>query len=85
MKWEYKVSLFLLLLSQIVFLGLAAYHTEVGLISGTRAVSPTAGYSWIWYHMEQWIISLFLSVLALVFFVYGVITEIKPYWKLKFH
>ena len=84
MKWEYKVSLLLLLLSQVVFLGLAAYHTEVRLISDDDSgVSPTSGYSWIWYHMDQWIISLVLSILALAFFVYGVITEIKPNWKLS--
>lgn len=74
MRWEYKVSLFLLLLSQVIFLGLAAYHTQ-GLLSGEGT------YSWIWYHPEHWFFSLSLSVIALLLFVYAAITDIKPDWK----
>ncbi len=69
MRWQYKVSLFLMLLSQTVFLGLAAYYTDNQL--------PTAGYSWIWHHPEHWTFSLAISLLGLAFLVYGIISEIK--------
>ena len=55
MRWQYKVSLFLLVLSQVVFFGLAAYHTDDQIYypDGNLEATPTRGYSWIWYHPEQ--------------------------------
>jgi hypothetical protein len=78
MRWQYKVSLFLLLLSQVVFFGLAAYHLDDQLYypDGNIEATPTRGYSWIWYHPEQWLISLVLVGAAVGFFVYGLGMEI---------
>ena len=77
MKWYYKASFFLLLLSQTFFLALAAYHTDNELYypDGNLNVTPTVGYSWIWYHLDQWIISLFLGGLSLIVVVFGLMTE----------
>ena len=79
MMWQYKVSLFLLMLSLIVFLGLAAYYTDNQIYypDGNLEATPTRGFSWIWYHPEAWLISLGLDVAALTFFVYGVAVEIR--------
>lgn len=65
MRWHYKVSFLFLVLSQIVFFALASYHTNLG------------GYSWIWYHFEHWSISLVLSIMALAFFILGVIEDFR--------
>ena len=74
MRWQYKVSLFLMLLSQTVFLGLAAYYID----------NQFAGYTWIWYHPEQWTFSLTIGLFGLAFFVYGIIAEIRESgWKLS--
>jgi len=77
MKWQYKASFFLLLLSQTVFLALAVYHTDNTLYYQDELpdAKPTVGYSWIWYHLEHWIISLVFALIALVLFVYGLVTE----------
>ena len=63
MKKSYVISLFCLLLSQLVFLFVAWYHTDV------------AGRSWIWFHQPDWIWSFVLAMLALVFFVTGLVTD----------
>ena len=77
--WQYKVSLFLLVLSQVVFLGLAAYHTDDQIYypDGNLEATPTRGYSWIWYHPEQWLTSLVLVFAGVAFFVYGLGVEIR--------
>ena len=79
MRWQYKISLFLLVLSQTVFFVLAAYHTDNQLYypNGNLDATPTRGYSWIWYHPDQWHISLILVVIGLGFFVFGAILDIK--------
>ena len=81
MKWQYKASFFLLLLSQTVFLALAAYHTDSELYypAGLPEAKPSVGYSWIWYHLEQWIISLVFALVALVLFMYGLVTEFMAF------
>ena len=79
MRWQYKVSLFLLVLSQVVFFGLVAYNTDDQLYypDGNLDVAPSRGYSWIWYHPEQWLTSLVLAVAAVSFFVFGAGVEIR--------
>ena len=79
MKWQYKVSLFLLVLSQVVFFGVVAYYTDDQFYypDGNMEAPPTRGYSWIWYHAEQWIVSLVLAVAAVAFFVIGFGVEIR--------
>lgn len=79
MRWQYKVSLLLLMFSQFGFFVLAAYHTDDNLYypEGNLEGSPTRGYSWIWYHPDQWLIFLVLGVFALVFFVYGVVVDFR--------
>ena len=64
LKWQYIFSLFLLLLSQILFFGLTFYHTD------------SQGRSWIFFHQEHWIWVLVLDILALVVFVYGMFSEV---------
>ena len=84
MSCLYKVSLLLLVLSQVVFFGLAAYHTDDQFYypDGNLEATPTKGYSWIWYHPEQWIISLVLAVAAVAFFVFGLVMEVRESgWK----
>jgi hypothetical protein len=71
MRWHYKVCLFLLLLGWTVFLGLAAYDTNIS-------------YSGIWYHFEHWSVSLVLSVVAAVFGLFGLGVDIRESgWKLS--
>ena len=65
MKWQYKVSLFFAVFSQVVFFALVGYHTDLN------------GYSYIWYHFEHWSISLILSIMALAFFVLGLREDLK--------
>lgn len=79
MRWQFKVSLFLSVLAWTMFLGFAAYNTDNSLRypSGDLEVTPIVGYSWIWYHPEQWMISLFLNLFAVVMFIYGVVAGIK--------
>ena len=79
MRWQYKVSLFLLVLSQVAFFGLAAYNTDDQLYypNGDLEAVPSRGYSWIWYHPEQWLVSLVLAVAAVVFFGYAVGLDIR--------
>jgi hypothetical protein len=79
MRWQYKLSILLLLLSQIVFLGFALYHTdkELYIPYDRPEAPPSKGYSWIWYHIEDWSWSLVLALVALAFFVYGVIADWK--------
>lgn len=85
MRWQYKVSLFLLVLSQVVFFGLAAYHTDNQLYypDDNLEGSPSRGYSWIWYHPDQWLICLVFVVFALTFFVFGFVVDIKTSGLLK--
>jgi len=77
MKWQYKVSLLFLILSQTVFLTLAAYHTDNELYYPAEQpdAKPTIGYSWIWYHLEHWIISWVLVIVSLVFYLHGLLTD----------
>lgn len=63
MKWQYKTSLLLLILAQIVFFALTIYHTD------------SAGDSWILYHQSDYIWSFILSLISLGFFIYGLATE----------
>jgi len=71
MRWQYKICLFLLLMSWTVFLGLAAYDTKIS-------------YSGIWYHFEHWSVSLVLSVVAAVFGLFGLGAEFRESgWKLS--
>lgn len=51
MMWQYKVSLFLMLLSQTVFLGLVAYQTDTRryYLNDDPEATPTVGYSLLWY------------------------------------
>lgn len=71
MRWQFKVCLLLLLLSWIVFLGLAAYDTKIG-------------YSWIWYRIEYWSVSLVMSFIGLIFGLYGFGIDLKDSgWKLS--
>jgi hypothetical protein len=69
MRWQFKVCLFLLLLGWTVFLGLAAYDTNMN-ISG------------IWYRFDYWSTSLVLSFVGAVFGLYGLGLDIKDSgWK----
>ena len=69
MRWQFKVCLFLLLLGWTVFLGLAAYDTNMG-------------YSAIWYRFDYWSVSLVLSFVGAVFGLYGLGLDIKDSgWK----
>ena len=68
MLWWYKVSLFFIVLTQMLFFGLVAYHTSM------------IGYSWIWYHPEHWIICLLLSIVALGAFIRGAIEDLRNYY-----
>lgn len=79
MKWQYKVSLFLLVLSQVIFFVLAAYHTDNQLYYPDDNLEPypTRGYSWIWYHPEHWLLCLVLGIAGLGFFIFGIIDDIR--------
>ena len=79
MRWQYKVSLFLMVLSQFVFFALAAYNTEsrVDYPKVGAEESRKVGYSWIWYHPEQWLISLVISLISLVACVDGLLVDLK--------
>lgn len=79
MKWQYKVSLFLLFLSQVSFFGLAAYYTDSQLYypDDNLDLTPSRGYSWIWYHPESWLICLVLVIAGLGFFVFGLVLDFK--------
>jgi hypothetical protein len=71
MKWQFKIALFLLILSQVIFFVFAAYNIERK--ENTIEENQTLGYSWIWYHPEQWLISLVISFISLLFFIHGLI------------
>ena len=77
MKLQYKIALFFLLLSQTSFLLIAAYHTDNELYypNDQPNAEPTVGYSWIWYHLDHWIISLFLAFAGLITFSHGLISD----------
>lgn len=81
MRWQYKVCLFLLLVSWTVFLVLAAIDT------GSQAYKHESSlivYSGIWYHFEHWSISLVLSFVAAVFGLFGLGAEFRESgWKLS--
>ena len=57
MNAAYKISLFLFILSQLSFFLMVFYQTN--------------GVSWIFYHPEEWIISLYLSALGVASFLAG--------------
>jgi hypothetical protein len=73
MKWPFKIAIFFLILSQVIFFLFAAYNIETK--SSTIEENQTLGYSWIWYHPEQWLISLVISIISLLFFIYGLISN----------
>ena len=79
-KWQYKLSLFLMIMSWIVFL-IVAYYNTAPLVGSN--LDSYAGYSWIWYHQDQWIISLVLNLVALGLFMFGLLSEIKSGWSLS--
>ena len=64
MNAAYKISLFLFILSQLSFFLMAFYRTDAN------------GVSWIFYHPEEWIISLYLSVFALASFLAGAAQDV---------
>lgn len=72
MKWQYKAAFFILILSQTIFFIFAAYHTEIQINNQNQQTE----YSWIWYHLEHWIISLVLALISLFLFLYGILYEI---------
>jgi len=61
----YVIGLFISSLSQLLFFGLAFYHSD------------ETGRSWILFHREHWIWALFLSIIGLMFIVLGVIADLK--------
>jgi len=79
MKWQYKISILLVLLSQTIFFSLAVFHMDSELYypGGNLDAQPSQGYSWIWYHFEHWIICLILDIVAIVFFLDGLIGDFK--------
>lgn len=79
MRWQYKYSFILFMLSYTLFFALALYNTDSGAYypNGDLEMTPTWGYSWIWYHPEQWIFSLILDLAALAVFVHGLIKDIR--------
>ena len=85
MRWQYKVCLFLLLVSWTVFLVLAAYYIDnQAYHPGGKIESSLIFYSGIWYHFEHWSISLVLSFIAAVFGGFGLVVDIrKSGWKLS--
>jgi hypothetical protein len=88
MRWYYKVSMLLWGLSWTVFLVLAVYHTDTKLYypEGDLEGTPTGGYSWIWYHIEHWSVSLLISLAALMISVYGLILDIRDSrWEFSLH
>ena len=79
MMWQYKVSLFLLLLGWTAFLGVAAVSYTEG-----QAYFPGDKIDSIWLHPEQWSISLVFSLVAAVFGGFGLVVDIrKSGWKLS--
>jgi len=64
MKWQYKISLLLLLISQILFFGLILYHMD------------PEGNSWILSHQEHWVWVFVIVGIALGMFVFGAISEV---------
>ena len=81
MRWQYKICLFLLLVSWTAFLVLAAIDT------GSQAYNHESSmivYSGIWYHFEHWSISLVLSFVGAVFGLFGLGVDIRESgWKLS--
>lgn len=76
MKWQYKLSFFLLLLSQTSFFILAALHTDFYPNNDAMGAQSIVGYSWILYHFEHWVISFGLAFGALLALLYGFLLEI---------
>ena len=60
----YKLSLVLLVLSWLSFMVLMYYHTD------------SQGHTWILYHEEHWIVSVYLAVFALASFLAGVARDL---------
>jgi hypothetical protein len=79
MRWQYLLSIFLLILASFIFLTLALFHTDTATYypGGDLDGEPTVGYSWIWYHPEHWVICYGLNFLALVFFLYGLVLDFR--------
>lgn len=86
MRWQYLVGLFLVFLASFVFFVLVLFHTDnvAYYPSGDFDAKPTIGYSWIWYHFEHWGICLVLTYSSLVFFLHGLILDLRESgWKLS--
>ena len=64
MKWQYKISLLLLLVSQVLFFGLSLYRPD------------SEETSWIFSYQEPWIWVFVIVGVALGMFVFGVISEV---------
>ena len=62
---SYKVGLIFLLLSWLSFLLFTWYQTD------------SSGRSWILYHPEDWMFSLWLAVLAAAAFLAGMVLDLK--------
>ena len=78
MRWQYKISLFLLVLSQITFFIFALYHTETRIgLPNFIDETPTIGYSWIWYHPEHWLISFIICLVSLIVFISGLLLDLR--------
>ncbi|MBT8171927.1 hypothetical protein KJN74_03560 [Candidatus Bathyarchaeota archaeon] len=58
---------------------IAAYNTETktDYPIENNIEARTIGYSWIWYHPEQWLICLIISLFSAVVFVYGLLVDLK--------
>ena len=63
MRWQYKISFLLLLVSQVLFFGLCLYHTD------------SEGVTWIFSHQEHWFWVFVIVGVALGMFVFGLISE----------
>lgn len=65
-----------MILAWTLFLGLALYHTDSVYVPNNDSEATSSwGYSWIWYHQEQWLPSLVLNLSGLVLFIHGLLTE----------
>ena len=63
LRWQYKVSLFLIILAQVVFFLMTIYHTD------------STGYSWILHHQLDYVWSFILVLSSSIFFIYGVMVD----------
>lgn len=86
MRWQYSISLLLLVFTPTIFLTLAIFHIDTNLYypEGSLTNPLTIGYSWIWYHFEHWVICLVLSLIATGLFIHGLFLDLQQSnWKLS--